>query len=150
MVTKDLNIFLFAVMARTVKAMRIWFPTGERRAVEGVKAPILERFVEPDMRGAIRDCIGSLIYSPYFLLKSISAKLGVYNPKLGYGHNASWLHQVPPGLEAHITYELYCAFKKERPSKSGKQLDLRPSTLEMLSVVTIHVLNLSLNVLTLS
>jgi hypothetical protein len=62
---------------------------------------------------------------PLWLLMSISYHAGLYNPMMGYAENASWWHQVPPFMEALMTYEIAVALDDDHVHKTGKIVDRR-------------------------
>jgi hypothetical protein len=82
-------------------------------------------FATYKMREAMDTVMTDLELHPLWLLMSISYHAGLYNPMMGYAENASWWHQVPPFMEALMTYEIAVALDDDHVHKTGKIVDHR-------------------------
>ena len=100
------------------------------------------KFSTYSMREAMCEVVKDLEFHPLWLLMTISYHAGIFNPMLGYAENASWWHQVPPFMEAQITYEIAMIVSNDQTNKIGKIVDLRPG-----NVFVTHVLGCLIHVL---
>jgi hypothetical protein len=101
---------------------------GSWRSVAGSKNEELKQFFLPTMRTHMVNVAGDLIYQPLWLMMSITANAGLYNPMMGYAGLASMWHQVPPLMEAYIMHELSCMLDDVKHVKLGKVVDRRLGT----------------------
>lgn len=112
------------------------------RTVVGDHEDLFKDFVSPKLRSAMSTVVGNLRFHPLWLLMSISAHAGIYQPMMGFAENASWWHQVPPMMEALIIYELAMALDHDKGHKTGKMIDRRAGIIMyvcMYSTNKIHV-----------
>lgn len=105
------------------KNTSVFSPTW--RGSVGVMKSNFADFSSYKMRQAMKDVIGEMEFHPLWLLMTISFNAGIFNPMLGYAENASWWHQVPPFMEALITYEIAVALDDQVIHKTGKVVDRR-------------------------